>query len=143
MVVAEDFAVGIRAVLISNGQHGCIGNLRSEHEEADTHIVLHVKDASNTHSRIVIHSSDTAVCVLCVDLYQETNCHEVWFRTGIRDKLCFIPCYSVASNIVMGCAKRYQPIMPLVVVSPHTHSRVLESGKDLSCSRNIKVSRTF
>jgi hypothetical protein len=81
MVVAGGFADGTRAVLVSNGQHDDIGHLKS------------------------IHSSDTDVCVLCVALYQESNCHEVWFRTGIRDKLRFIPCHSIASRIGDGMCK--------------------------------------
>jgi hypothetical protein len=91
MVVAGGFADGTRAVLVSNGQHNDIGHLKSDHEEADTRLLLHAKDTSNTHSRIVIHSSDTDVCVLCVSLYHEFNCHKLWFRTGIRCKLRFIP----------------------------------------------------
>jgi hypothetical protein len=73
VVVAGGFADGTRAVLVSNGQHD--GHLKSDHE--DTRLLLHAKDASNTHSRIVIHSSDTDVCFLCVALYQESNCHEL------------------------------------------------------------------
>jgi hypothetical protein len=105
MVVAGGFADGTRAVLVSNGQHDAIGHLKSDHEEADTRLLLHAKYASNTHSRIVIHSSDTDVCVLCVVLYQESNFHKVWFRTGIRDKLRFIPCHSIASRIGDGVCK--------------------------------------
>jgi hypothetical protein len=91
MVVAGGFADVTRAVLVSNGQHDAIGHLKSDHKEADTRLLLHAKDASNTHSRIVIHSSDTDVCVLCVALYHEFNCHKLWFRTRIRDTLRFIP----------------------------------------------------
>jgi hypothetical protein len=83
MVVAGGFADCTRAVLVSNCQHDDIGHLKSDHEEADTRLLLHAKDVSNTHSRIVIHSSDADVCVLCVALYQESNCQELWFRTGI------------------------------------------------------------
>jgi hypothetical protein len=99
MVVTGGFADSTRAVLVFNGQHDDIGHLMSYHEDADTRPLLHAKDASNTHSRIVIHSYDTDVWVICVDLYQESNCHELWFLTGIRDKLRFIPCHSIASRI--------------------------------------------
>jgi hypothetical protein len=105
MVVAGGFADGTRAVLVSNGQHDDIGHLKSDHGEADTRLLLHAKYASNTHSRIVIYSSDTDVCVLCVALYQESNCHALWLCAGIRDKLRFIQCHSVSSRIGDGMCK--------------------------------------
>jgi hypothetical protein len=105
MLVAGGFADGTRAVLVSNGQRDDIGHLTSDHEEADTQLLLHAKYAFNTHSRIVIHSSDTDVSVLCVALYQESNCHELLFRTRIREKLRYIPCHSIASRIGDGVCK--------------------------------------
>ena len=54
-----------RAVAVIKGQY----TLRSDHEEADTRLLLHAKHASEDHERIVIQSPDTDVVLLCVSLY--------------------------------------------------------------------------
>ena len=52
-------------------------NLRSDHEEADTRLLLHAKHAAATHPRIVIQSPDTDVAVLSVAHFLDLNCHRL------------------------------------------------------------------
>ena len=56
---------------MSRGDESPIGNvnqyLASDHEEADTRIMLHVPDAKE-HNNIIIHSPDSDVAVLVINL---------------------------------------------------------------------------
>ena len=72
--------------------------LTSDHEEADTRLLLHAKCPSEerTNGRIVFHSPDTDVLALCVAHFADLVCSEFWFKTGVRDRLHCIPFHKVA-----------------------------------------------
>jgi len=52
---------------VARGSDFTLEHLRSDHEEADTRILLHVKDCARGYSRVVINSPDTDVFV-CINL---------------------------------------------------------------------------
>lgn len=70
-------------------------NLRSDHEEADTRLLLHAKHAAATHPRIVIQSPDTDVAVLSVTHFSDLNCQELWLKTGVKDRLRYLPVHEI------------------------------------------------
>ena len=58
---------GETCMYIHNGEAESINRLRSNHEEADTRILLHAKDALNDgFSHVIVHSPDTDVLILCI-----------------------------------------------------------------------------
>ncbi len=83
--------------------------LPSDHEEADIRLLLHAAHASHEHNRIVVQSPDTDVVVICTAHYSKLQCRELWFPTGVHDKLTDIPIHSMAhelgphmSNVLIG-----------------------------------------
>ena len=88
-----------RAVLITRGQHAVLEALSSDHEEADTRLLLHAKHASQDHLRIVIQSPDIDVAVLCTTHFDQLNCRELWFRTGVKDKLRYVAIHSISEQL--------------------------------------------
>ena len=75
---------------VRNGQSLTVSALISDHEEADTRLLLHAKHACHDGQRIVVQSPDTDVLVLCVSHYCEIGCQQLWFKTGVKDRLRFI-----------------------------------------------------
>ena len=74
-------------------------NLRSDHEEADTRLLLHAKHAAATHPRIVIQSPDTDVAVLSVAHFSDLNCQELWLKTGVKDRLRYLPVHEIQASL--------------------------------------------
>ena len=58
-----------------------IQELECDHEEADTRMILHAKQASTNYSNILIKSPDTDVMLLSISLAQE-EVGSVYFVTG-------------------------------------------------------------
>ena len=58
-----------------------VPELQSDHEEADTRILLHAKHALHDHDNVVIRSPDTDVFVLAVDHKCSINA-SLYFVTG-------------------------------------------------------------
>lgn len=99
LVIAGGFKEGERAVMVRTGHCEDVAALRSDHEEADTRLLLHAEHASHSHTRIVIQSPDTDVAVLCATHFTSLNCDQLWFRTGVKDKLRHIPMHTVAAEL--------------------------------------------
>ena len=78
---------GKEALSIEKGHWETVPSLKSDHEEADTRLLLHARNAVQDGVRIIIQSPDTDVLILCNSLFQEIGCEELWFRTGVKDKL--------------------------------------------------------
>ena len=68
-------------------------------------MLLHAKHASPDAQRIVIQSPDTDVLLLCVPHFEDIRCSELWFRTGIKDHLRFIPAHKISQEFhaITGC----------------------------------------
>lgn len=70
-------------------------SLSSNHEEADTRIVLHAKDALlEGYQRCVIQCRDTDVLVLALG-HRSSLPPEVWMSTGLKSKKPFIPVHKI------------------------------------------------
>jgi len=99
MVIGGGFKDKEKCVDISKGTCEVMQALESDHEEADTRILLHAKQASSESSRVVIQSPDTDVMVLCITHFQELGCNELWFRTGVKNKLRYIQVHSIVNSL--------------------------------------------
>ena len=71
--------------------------LTSDHEEADARLLPHASYAAGEHK--VLESPDTDVAVLCVSLFSQLGCQELWFKTGVKDKKWFIPIHTAAEKL--------------------------------------------
>ena len=66
------------------------------HEEADTRIFLHVKDAvQHNHSKITIRTVDTDV-VLAISAAQSLDVSELWVAFGVGKNFRFIAAHHIA-----------------------------------------------
>ena len=72
-------------------------DLISDHEEADTRLLLQAKNPAITHPKVVIQSPDIDVVILSVAHFEDLQCQELWFKTGVKDKQRYIPIHSIHS----------------------------------------------
>ena len=92
-----DFTNGERVVDITHARPiENIDALKSNHEEADTRMILHaayaVRDSPT--SAIVIQSTDTDVLALCVFHFTGIKYNNLWFLTRVSDRQRYIPLHS-------------------------------------------------
>ena len=70
------------------------------HDEADTRLLLHVADAATDgYLRIMLHTVDTDVVVLCTALFTQTNLTEIWILFGTGKTRRLIPAHIIAQNL--------------------------------------------
>ena len=79
LVLAGCFENCEDARLVVQERECILHRLHCVHEEADTRMLLHAKDYSSDHSRVVVQSPDTDVVVLCVHAFQYLVCEQLWF----------------------------------------------------------------
>ena len=85
LVLGGGFQDREKSAVIEGGMHSVeCENLSCNHEEADTRIILHAKNASITHDRIIIWSPDTDVFVFAMSLYHQIR-KQLWFQTEVKD----------------------------------------------------------
>ena len=96
LVIGGGFRDGEKAVTVTIGQCKEVQVLRSNHEEADTRMILHAKYAARTDRRLVTQSPDTDVLILSVSHFRSLGCPELWFRTGLKDGQRMIPVHEIA-----------------------------------------------
>ena len=66
------------------------------HEEADTRIFLHAKNAANNgHISITIRSSDTDVLVIAVHHFEELKIEQFWIATGTGKDFRYLPVHEI------------------------------------------------
>ena len=65
LVLAGGFKEEEEVILVTEGSSASLEALKSNHEEADTRMLLHARHASLDHNRIIVQSPDTDVAVLC------------------------------------------------------------------------------
>ena len=99
LVIGGGFAGPNQAVKVRKGASVHIEELHSNHEEADTRLFLHDKHAARDHRRIVIQSPNTDVAVLCVSHFRDLSAEEVWFCTGVKDKMRYILVHKTAVGL--------------------------------------------
>ena len=73
--------------------------LESDHEEADTRLLLHAHHASTDHPWVDVQSPDTDVAVLCAHIRKAMTCEQLWFHTGVKNRCCYIPIHEIVSAI--------------------------------------------
>ena len=95
-MIGGGFRDGEKTVTVVRGQCRDDQTLRSNHEEADTRMILHAKHAARANRRLVLQSPDTDVLVLSVSLFRSLDCPELWFRTGVKDRHRLIPVHDIA-----------------------------------------------
>ena len=63
--------------------------------------MLHAKYAADNspECRIVLQSPDTDVLALSVAHYSVINCTEFWFKTGVKDRLRYVPVHAVSQEL--------------------------------------------
>ena len=105
VLLAGSFRVGSKTVSLAQGSTAAVPQLRSDHEEADTRLLLHAKHAASTHPRIVIQSPDTDVTVLAVAHFKDLGCQELWLRTGTKDRERYIPLHTIHSSLSPSLCK--------------------------------------
>ena len=78
-----------------------IEDLRCDHEEADTRMILHCRHVvlSSEIENVVVWSPDTDVAILLAHHFEDLRCTQLWFRTGVADKARFIPIHQICSNL--------------------------------------------
>lgn len=76
LVIAGGFENGRRAVIVRRGHCEDVDVLESDHEEADTRLLLHAKYVADTYPacRIVLQSPDTDVLSLSVSHFSDIDC---------------------------------------------------------------------
>ena len=96
LVIGGGFRDGEKAVTVTRGQCRVVQALTSNHEEADTRMILHANHAARADRRLVIQLSDTDVLVLSISHFRSLACPELWFRTGVKNRHRFIPVHDIA-----------------------------------------------
>ncbi len=99
LVIDGGFTDRKKAVSVTQREISILTPLFSDHEEADTRILLHAQHAAVTHKRIVVQSPDMDVAVLCTTHFERVNCKELWFHTGVKDKVRFVAIHTIAANL--------------------------------------------
>ena len=76
-------------------------------EEADTRMLLHVKDAMNCGFKsVMIRTVDTDVVVVAVALFQGLpNIEQLWIAFGTCNDFRYIPIHEIASALCPQMAK--------------------------------------
>ena len=62
-----------------------VNSMTSNHEEADTRMICHAKDASLRHSKVIINSPDTDVFFIALNAAVDVNA-QIHFETGVQTK---------------------------------------------------------
>jgi len=100
LVIRGGATDGQLALSIKNGECTKVTALHCDHEKIDTRMLLHAKHASqDAQSPVVIQSPDTDVLLLCVTHNNEIQCDELWFGTGVKDRLRYIPAHKIAAGV--------------------------------------------
>ena len=86
--------------------------LQSNHEEADTRLLLHAAHASRNCERVVVWTPDTDVFILMVHFSQAINA-ELWLKTGVKDRSRFIDVRNIANDIGIPLLQCLLPIHAL------------------------------
>ena len=101
LVIGGGFKDGERCVAITRDSCVDVEDLKSNQEEEDTRMLLHAKYAAGQcqEAKIVIQSPDTDLLVLSAAHFEDIASKELWFRTGVKDRLRFVPVHDVCLNL--------------------------------------------
>ena len=100
LVLAGGFQDHERVVAISRNHVEVVEDVYSNHEEADTRLILHIQcsiERSGTR-RAIVWSPDTDVMILGVYFSHELGI-DILFRTGTKEKVRCIPLHEISANL--------------------------------------------
>ena len=70
------------------------------HEEVDTRIVLHARDAAQAgHSSILMKASDIDIVVICVSLFDDIGAEELFVEYGTSKNLRLLPIHEIKRSL--------------------------------------------
>ena len=70
------------------------------HEEADTRIMVHCRDAVlKGHASIAIRTVDSDVVCIAVSMYDDIGADEMWIGFGIGKKFRYIPIHEIVLSL--------------------------------------------
>ena len=76
----------------------------SNHEEADTRMLLHAANASQSGmGKVMIRTVDTDVVVIAIGMFSSLNLSELWISFGTGKNQCLLSTHSICGAI--GAAK--------------------------------------
>ena len=113
LVIKSGYKDSETTVSISNRASKFTEPLACFHEEADTRMLLHAKHASSSRSWVIIQSPDTDVLILCATHFESIGCEELWFKTGVRDHLHYVPVHRLSHKLgqkVCRCPSAFQAL---------------------------------
>ena len=99
LVIGGGFKDGERCMAITRDLCVDVEDLKSNQEEADSRMLLHPNYAAGQCQEAKIQSSDTDVLVLSAAHFEDITSKELWFCTGVKDCLCFVPVHDVCQNL--------------------------------------------
>jgi len=76
---------GSQTIKVLADSNQIIPELESDHEEADTRMLLHVKHTSSTYNEIVISTPDADVFIITLAKIDDIDAN-LFFQTGTKDK---------------------------------------------------------
>lgn len=132
--------------------------LRANHEEADTRLVLH--SVHSQYNTVVVSSRDTDVLVLLVSHFPRVQCEHLWMMSGTTKKRRYIPIDAVFNNLPRDSATALLPFHALTgcdttsYIANHTkrsswkvfkehHQLLLNLGIGELTEETIRSSETF
>ena len=132
LVIGGGFEDNEKVVPVKAEEAVDIAALHSDHEEADTRLLLHAKHAASDYPRTVVQSPDTDVIVLCCSHFSSLGCEELWFQTGVRDKsryICTFQFIRSVKRLARACVIPCLVSMHLLDATPRHHFTVLAKRK--------------
>ncbi|KAG1680854.1 hypothetical protein GQR58_012109 [Nymphon striatum] len=74
-----------------------ISMLRSDHEEANTKVVLHCVHASSQH--IVVSARDTDITIILLAHFDSMHCEKLWLKAGTSKQPKYIPIHEIRNTL--------------------------------------------
>ena len=95
----------VNNLVLCNHQQDLAGLSPCTHEEADTRMMLHLKDAvTKGHSKVAVRTVDTDVVVLAVTSASQLNIAELWIAFGTGKTFRFIAAHTIAEKLGPDCS---------------------------------------
>ena len=100
LVLAGGFQDHERAVAIPRNHVEVVEKVYSNHEEADTRLILHIQCSIERFGTrpAIVWSPDTDVMILGVYFSHKLDI-DIWFRTRTKGKVRYIPLHEISANL--------------------------------------------
>ena len=86
--------------VVTSGNRNGLNVRPCNYEEADTRILLHVRDtASCGHRKIAIRTVDTDVVVIALSFFHQLGIDELWIEFGVGKNKHWLPIYEYACSL--------------------------------------------